>query len=204
LKSAPRTPLPTIRLDTPAMDQHEANQSADRAEQVDAGLEEFIYLLTESQTSLKAYLLAALGSYDDAAEVLQRTNLVLWRNAKSFRAGADFMSWAVTLAKYEIMSFYRDRRRDRHVFSEELATLMLQTAADDLPNISERHTALRECVAQLPTTSREMIRLRYEDRKPIQQIAERLERTDNAIKSALLRIRKSLATCIRRRVGSGA
>jgi RNA polymerase sigma-70 factor, ECF subfamily len=170
----------------------------------DREMEEFIAKLTDSQSNLKTYLLAALGNLDDAMEVLQRTNLVLWRNARNFRPEAEFMPWAITLAKYEIMSFYRDRGRDRHVFSEEVATLMLQTAAAELPDLTDRMMALRDCVNKLPAASQEMLRLRYGSRASIAQIAEQLNRTQDAIKSALARVRKSLEGCIDRRINSSA
>lgn len=163
-------------------------------------LERFVRELTDSQGRLKAYLLAALGNYDDASEVLQRTNLVLWRNAENFRPGAAFMPWAITLARYEIMSFYRDRSRDRHVFTEEVALLMLQAAVEQHSDLVERQLALRFCIGKLTDTSREMIALRYEHRTPIVQIAARLHRTEGAIKSALVRIRKTLADCIVKRL----
>ena len=166
----------------------------------DPQLDGFVHQLTESQSSLRAYLLAALGNYDDASEVLQRTNLVLWRNARKFRPEAEFMPWAVTLARFEVMSFYRDRSRDRHVFTEELALLMLQSAETEKVDLVDRQAALRQCIAQLPQTSREMVAMRYESRTSIAAMATRMERTENAIKSALVRIRKALAECITKRM----
>jgi RNA polymerase sigma-70 factor (ECF subfamily) len=166
----------------------------------DPQLESFVHRLTESQSSLRAYLLAALGNYDDASEVLQRTNLVLWRNARKFRPEAEFMPWAVTLARFEVMSFYRDRSRDRHVFTEELALLMLQSAETEKVDLVDRQAALRHCIAQLPQNSREMVAMRYESRTSIATMATQMERTENAIKSALVRIRKALAECITKRM----
>lgn len=176
------------------------NDTPPERSQSDSELDEFIRNLTESQTRLKAYLMASLANYDDAVEVLQRTNLVLWKNARSFRPGAEFMPWAVTLAKYEVMSYYRERTRDRHVFSEELATLMLATAANEIPEVDDRFLALRECINQLPNASKQIIRLRYENRAAIKQIAEQLDRTVDSIKSALARTRRSLANCITSRI----
>lgn len=165
-------------------------------------LENFVAQLTESQSRLKAYLLAALGNYDDALEVLQSTNLVLWRNVNKFAPGTDFLSWAITLARYEVLSFYRDRNRDRHVFSEELAIMMLQIADDKRPDVSERQVALQSCLDKLPKSSRELITLRYEKQTAIKQMATSLQRTEDSIKSALVRIRRSLAECITKRLGA--
>lgn len=159
-------------------------------------LEGFVRELTVAQPRLRAYLLATLGNAEDAGEVHQRTNLALWRNAAAFRLGADFMPWAITIAKYEVLSFYRDQSRDRHVFVEDVALLMLDTASKGVERLEERQEALRQCVTQLEEPSQAILRLRYEDEKSIAEIAESTKRTADAIKSALLRIRKALERCV--------
>ncbi|TWT92022.1 RNA polymerase sigma factor [Botrimarina colliarenosi] len=146
--------------------------------------------------------MATVGNHIDAADILQRANLVLWRNATSFRPGADFMPWAVTIAKYEILSYYRDRGRDRHVFSEDVASLMLQTVQEECADPTERQLALRTCLAELPEKSRRLIRLRYESEKTMLQIAETLRRSENAVKCAFVRVRKLLEACVKQRLAA--
>lgn len=165
-----------------------------------ADTERFIAELTQAQASLRAYIFAAVGNHNDTSDILQRANLVLWKNAGGFRPGAPFMPWAITITKYEVLSHYRDRSRDRHVFAEDVAMLMFQTAQERMSDPNDRQVALRECVEQLPKTSREMVRLRYESGDSIRQIAEALDRSDNAIKCAFLRIRKSLEQCVERQL----
>jgi RNA polymerase sigma-70 factor (ECF subfamily) len=160
----------------------------------------FIGCLTESQGRVRAFLLAALGNYDDAAEVLQRTNLVLWRNAASFRPGADFMPWALTLAKYEILSFYRDRSRDRHVFSQELAERMMNVAENDLVDVPSRQAALRECLKPLKGTPRRLIDMRYDGGQSIAEMARALGKSEASVKMQLMRVRRSLENCIQARL----
>lgn len=171
--------------------------------QNDPQLSEFIEKLTASQSILRAYILAALGNYNDAADVLQRTNLTLWKNADSFREGSEFMPWASTLAKYEILSFYRDRGRDRHVFSEEVATLMLQAVATQVPDVTDRQIALRHCLEKLPARSRDLLRHRYEGGASVAEIAAQTRRSEDSVKSAMLRVRKKLENCIEGRLRSG-
>lgn len=162
----------------------------------DEPLEEFIRQLTLSQSRLRAYLLATIGNAEDAAEVHQRTNLTLWRKAASFRHGSEFMPWAITIAKYEVLSFYRDQSRDRHVFVEDVAMLMLETATKVEGRLEDRQEALRRCVSELGNTSQTLLRLRYEEEKSIGEIAAATKRTADAVKSALLRVRKSLQKCV--------
>jgi RNA polymerase sigma-70 factor (ECF subfamily) len=160
----------------------------------------FIGCLTESQAHLRAYLLASLGNYDDAAEVLQRTNLVLWRNAASFRPGSDFLPWALTLAKYETLSFYRDRSRDRHVFSQELAEQMMRVAESDAVEVPSRHAALRECLKPLKGSPRRLLDMRYDGGLTIAEMAKTLGKSEASVKMQLMRVRRSLEDCIHARL----
>jgi DNA-directed RNA polymerase specialized sigma24 family protein len=89
------------------------------------------------------------------------------------------------------------------VFSEDLAISMLETTESLLPDLGLRHDALRKCIVELPDTSRDMIRRRYEDGATLLQISQQLNRTENAVKFALVRIRKSLAKSIQKRISLG-
>jgi RNA polymerase sigma-70 factor (ECF subfamily) len=168
----------------------------------DATLDDFIQELTAAQTSLRAYILASLGRVSDVPDVLQRTNLTLWKNAATFRPGSRFMPWAITIAKYEILSYCRDKSRDRHVFPEDIAALMLETACEVCPDLSDRHAALQECLGKLSGRHHSLLELRYYEGNSICQIAETLKRTENAVKCTLVRVRRSLQECIEARLKS--
>ena len=87
---------------------------------------EFIGLITDHQVDLQAFILSSLGDYSDTLDVLQRTNIVLWKKAAQFRRGAPFLPWALKIAKFEVLAFMRARRRDRHVFCLEVVELMVR------------------------------------------------------------------------------
>ena len=164
--------------------------------------DEFIQELTTAQGSLRAYILASLGNISDTSDVLQRTNLALWKNASNYTAGTKFLTWALTLAKFEILSFCRDRSRDRHVYPEDLAALMLDTARDEFGEPSDTDEALRRCLEKLSDKQNDILRLRYYDEQTISQMAVALKRTENAVKAVLVRIRRGLQECIERRLKS--
>ncbi len=168
----------------------------------ETGLDAFVQELTAAQGNLRAYILASLGSTADTSDVLQRTNLVLWKNASKFRSSEKFLPWALTLAKFEILSYCRDKSRDRHVYPEDLAALMLDTARDELGDPSDRNEALKHCLEKLTAQQNEVLKLRYYEDKSISQMATSLKRTENAVKSGLLRVRRALQECIERRLSS--
>jgi RNA polymerase sigma-70 factor (ECF subfamily) len=159
-------------------------------------LDNYVQQLTTCQSRLRGYILASLGNYGETADVLQRTNLTLWKKAEEFRAGSEFLPWALTIARYEVLAFLRDHRRDRHVFSDDVAKLMLEAAATEVSDPGDRQFALRKCVEKLPHRSRDLLWERYDKNKSIRQIATDTKRTEDSVKCLFLRIRKTLERCI--------
>ncbi|QDU57241.1 sigma-70 family RNA polymerase sigma factor [Aeoliella mucimassa] len=162
----------------------------------EADYEEFVQHLTKEQTYLLNYITALLcGDVLAAENVLQETNLVLWRKATEFTSGTSFRAWSRKVAHWQIMAYLRDIRRDRHVFSEELIAQISNRDAEFATD-PETRGALRDCIKKLHQTQSELVKLRYEESLPIGTIAERAGRSEDAIRSALLRIRRSLLSCI--------
>jgi|SRR3972149_2021197 len=159
-------------------------------------LDEFVQELIACQSRLRAYIVASLGNQAHAADVLQRTNLILWKKARTFRPGTAFVSWALRVARYEVLSYRRDHRRDRHIFSHDVAMLMLDAVANEVASPDDREAALRQCLEKLPSRGRTLIWQRYSEDKSIQQIASETGRTKDAVKCQLLRLRKSLEECV--------
>ena len=167
-------------------------------------IDDFIRMLTDHQVDLQAFIMSALGNYSDTLDVLQLTNIALWKKASQFRPGAKFLPWALKVAKYEILAFMRVRRRDRHTFSPETVELMIDVAVERSQDTSTRSNALRDCIKELPERSREFLRIRYSQQQSIRAVAEKTGRSVDAVKSLYLRIRRALARCIDRKVAAEA
>jgi RNA polymerase sigma-70 factor, ECF subfamily len=165
-------------------------------------LDQFIRMLTEHQVILQAFIMSSLGNYADTQDVLQLTNMALWKKASQFRQDAKFLPWALNVAKFEILAFMRARRRERHAFCPELVELMVDVASERSTEVTARSDALRECIKNLPERSREFLRIRYAQDQSIKQISEKTGRSIDAVKSLYLRIRRSLERCIDRRIAA--
>lgn len=163
-------------------------------------LGEFVRLLTEHQVDLQAFIMSSLGNYPDTLDVLQLTNLALWKKASQFRPGARFIPWAFKVAKYEILAFLRVRRKDRHVFSPALVECMVEVADERWQHLPERSDALRKCITEMSERNREFLQIRYAQEQSIKQIAEKTGRSAEAVKSIYHRIRKSIERCIDRKL----
>ena len=160
--------------------------------------EAFVQLLTGEQTRLFGYICTLLGDLNDASNVLQQTNMVLWRKANEFRLGTSFQAWSRNVAYYQTLAFLRDRKRDKHIFDQDLLEQIASRPC--VHDEDERHLALRHCLGGISQDSLELLRQRYGPGKSIADIAKQRHKSEAAIKMALMRIRQALADCIKRQL----
>jgi len=158
---------------------------------------QFICDLTDWQNRLFGYLVTLLGNVHDARDVLQETNLVMWRRMDTFTPGTDFGAWARKCAYFQAMAFLRDRKRGPSLLGEELLALIAEEQ-EKYPSVdeNERKLALRDCLAQLRDDQRSLIKCRYADQLPVRKLAADLGKSESALKMTLLRIRELLQVCI--------
>lgn len=165
--------------------------------------EKFVHQLTENQNRLFAYIFSLLGDHSRAADVLQETNLVLWRKLDEFRPEAPFLPWAFAVARFQVMAHLRDHKRDRCLLDAELIEAFGDQLETHAARIEETQAALRDCLRALGDENRALIEQRYFHSQSIQAIAGSLNRGVSAVKVALLRARRQLGTCIEKRLAGG-
>ena len=160
-----------------------------------ATTEQFVQHLTDCQDRLYALIRSLMLDADAARDVLQETNLVLWRKSDEFAPGSDFGAWACRVARFQVLAWARDRGRDRMVFDQELLGDLAEAAERQYANGTERRRALRQCLGKLTAEQRQMIQLRYEG-STVKAVAEVVGKKANHVAQLLFRIRAALAQCI--------
>ena len=90
--------------------------------------ENFVQLLTESQNRLYGYIYTMIGDHSRSKDVLQETNLVLWRKYDELQKVENFKAWSFTVCKFQVMAYLRDKKRDRLLLDPELADMISETA----------------------------------------------------------------------------
>lgn len=164
--------------------------------------ERFVQQLTESQNRLYGYVFSLLGDHSRAADVLQETNLVLWRKIGEFQPDRPFLPWAFAIARFQVLGHLRDHKRDRLLLDADLAATLSDEAQEQAGEIDSMRETLRPCISLLAPKSREILERRYFRGMSIADIAEAVGRTVGAVKVALLRIRRQLATCVEKRLAA--
>lgn len=159
-------------------------------------VEEFVRLLSQNQRRLLLYILTLVPRLTEAEEILQETNLVLWREYESFQPGTNFLAWAFKVAFFQVLAWRKKQQRDRLEFSDAFLETTARELAESNDHLEQRAEKLNDCLARLPPDQREIIQLRYREGLGVEQIAARLGRTVAAVYRALSRIRLSLYECV--------
>lgn len=164
--------------------------------------EHFVQQLAEHQNRLYGYVFSLLGDHARAADVLQETNMVLWRKIDEFDVDKPFLPWGFAIARFQVLANVRDQKRDKLLLDAELAEAISAEAETQADQLDELRGALRPCLETLTTGNRELIERRYLRSMSIAELADAVDRSVSAVKVALMRSRRRLAECIQVRLAA--
>lgn len=164
--------------------------------------EQFVQQLTENQNRLYGYVYSLLGDHSRTADIVQETNLVLWRKINEFDPLRPFLPWAFAIARFQVMAHMRDQNRDRLLLDAELVETLSGEVEKQAENIDQLRRALRQCMQSVTSENRELIEQKYLQSMSLADVAAATNRTVGAIKVALLRVRRQLSECVERRIAT--
>ncbi|MBN1395252.1 MAG: sigma-70 family RNA polymerase sigma factor [Pirellulales bacterium] len=159
---------------------------------------EFVRLLTAHQPDIYLYLRSLVLDPEEASEVLQDANLVLWEKRSEFQLGTNFRAWAFQIARYKLLQHQGQRKRACRCFSDALVDELMLQASEGETALGEMIEDLRRCIAMLSPRDRELIGRRYAPRETCQSVARSVGRPVRWVYKALGRIRQTLLECVMR------
>jgi RNA polymerase sigma-70 factor (ECF subfamily) len=159
----------------------------------------FIKLFTSHEARLSAFAMSLIPSWADADDVLQQTNLILWKKFDEFQLGTNFFAWAGRILYLEAKEFRKKKLRSKIQFNDDLLEAVAATAVEMSDELADHQKVLGDCIAKLNHSQREILRIRYEEGGSVATIAAELNRSVKTIYNSLGFIRKALVDCVRRR-----
>lgn len=172
----------------------EAPSTNEAPERVDR----FVRLLSQNQRRIYLYIMSLVPNRTDAEEVIQETNLVLWREFDKFQEGTNFAAWSCRVALNQVLAWRKKRQRDRLDFSPAFLEAVAEETQTQAEVLDERCEALARCIGKLPDQHQQLLKLRYSNEMNIDDVARQAERTVEAVYRALSRIRQTLHECVTR------
>jgi len=152
-------------------------------------------LFMKNSGAVKGFILALLRNTSLADDVLQETFLVVTAKAESFRPGSNFVAWACTIARFKVLEEIRKQPPQPYLFRQNV----IEALTADLPEDNDREEVLRHlehCMAELPSSARAIILLRYFHSLVPEEIGRKLSLTIDSVYVTLSRARRNLRRCV--------
>lgn len=160
---------------------------------------QFLRLFTTTEPALRRFVRSLVPTVADADDVLQEVAVTLWEKFAEFEGddAVNFQRWAFGIAKFKVLSWRRDRGRDRHVFSDEMTDLLATESRDSCDRMAAQQEALGRCLEKLESKQRSLVETAYQPGKRIDHLAALWGRTAMSLYKQLHRIRLVLVDCTR-------
>jgi RNA polymerase sigma-70 factor (ECF subfamily) len=125
--------------------------------------------------------------------------MVLLLKRDTFEMGTNFIAWAFRVAFFKATTWRRDRMREGRVVlrghSFEQIAALAEEHFEKCPPID---AALAACLDRLPPAERELLHLKYVERKSLVDHAAQIGQSAQSLHKKISRLRFALRTCIRK------
>lgn len=159
--------------------------------------------ITESQRILFKFIVSLVGSPEDAEDILQDTNVVLWRKWNTFEGRSSFSTWACRIAFNNVVAWRkRQNRRSLLVLDDDLLAVLADMSLADVDRDDDRLDAMRACLSKMSRQARELLQKRYTSGMSVVDIAGQIGRSVVGLRVTFHRLRRQLANCINARIAA--
>lgn len=156
----------------------------------------FAVLIDLYQQTVYGYLKARLLEAADAEDLCQEVFLRCYLGREKLARAAAVGPWLIGIARNLLREHVRRVYRRREVAWTELCLELDALASEHEASYDEALAHLPFCLDSLGQSAREAIDLRYRNQLRMAEIAERLKRSEGAIKLLVHRARAALRHCL--------
>ncbi len=155
-------------------------------------------LLTE-RLPLTAFFASVTRDFHLAEDVFQEVCVKAVARAEKLETTAHVMNWARLAGKNRAIDILRARDGRYVGLSHEMLDL-LAAEWPESSRVDSMQEALGQCIEQITPKNRELLRLRYFERRNCTDVAAIMGRKIETVYQALARLHKALGDCIRARL----
>lgn len=162
----------------------------------------FETIVVRHQAVVRRMLWRMLGNPQDVDDVAQEVFLSLLQAVDGFRRESKFQTWLLSITRHKAIDWLRNRKRVEQTASGAVDQLVDQqmAAATRIGSGPEplEQDALQHCLEQLNEPHRILVQAFYFEGQRATELAQKYGQATSAIRTKLMRIRRSLAKCIER------
>jgi RNA polymerase sigma-70 factor (ECF subfamily) len=160
---------------------------------------EFLGLWSVHARRVYAYILTLAPHANDADDIFQETSIALWEKFDQFQPGSEFGAWACRVAYFKTLSHFQ-KRPNVQPFDENLLHALDAEASALTDEFEAQFLALNDCLSKLNPRDRELLELRYQGDRKVDDVAQFVGRSAKSVYRSLSRIHDLLFDCIQKHV----
>jgi RNA polymerase sigma-70 factor (ECF subfamily) len=167
--------------------------------------EAFAGLVRQHHRPVRAYLGRLVRDAAVVDDLAQEVFLTAYRSLADYQGRASLEAWLLGIARHRALHYLRGesrrQRRENRLLEDTLERQRVRQAeAEDSERLVREVAVLRDCLQELPPHSLQLVKDHYFEDQTAEAIAVRLGKKGNAVRMLLLRVRRALAVCIRRKL----
>ncbi len=155
---------------------------------------------TKAQPTVFAFVSATVFDFNDAEDILQKVASIAIEKYPEYDPTRPFISWAIGIARFEVLRYLRDRSTDRHSYISDALPRFAEAVIRLQPELDIRRHALTNCLKRMDDRSRAVLELRYGQGKKSGNIAKQLRLSSGNVSAILNRAYRRLRQCIERQM----
>lgn len=169
------------------------------------GRDEVVKAAFQFRDALMSYAFALLRDWSRAEDLVQDTFIVVMNKWSDFRPGTSVFLWVRQIVHNKAMEAFRSRSRSASAVDDELLAQVassVQSHLDDEAADRQRlmRQALHRCMSSLNKRAVGLLAGFYGRSQSCEAIAQVQNRSVNAIRLSLSRLRKQLHECMTRQL----
>lgn len=122
----------------------------------------------------------------DAEEVAHDTFLSCLKHLPLFRGESSIWTWMVRIAHHEVADYYRKHYAKKFIHALPLSEFL---GIDSVADAHEVSQLVKEILLKMTQESREILQMKYIDKKQVKDIAKEMGKTVKSVESILFRAR---------------
>ena len=159
--------------------------------------EAYDQLVADYQQRIFFFIRSMVFNKEEARDILQDVNIILYKKQSYYVQGTNFKSWAFTIARFECLNYLKRIKKNNSISIDNELEEKLANEAEEMAEEANPHLkALKNCMQKLSDSAKRLVAIRYNSKTTLEDAAEEQNTTPGALKLKLYRIRAKLKKCI--------
>ena len=156
----------------------------------------FEYLFTRYREALLRLFEQRLDDKTVASDLLQETFIKVYLHLSSYSRSYTFGQWIYTIARNTLVDHIRRRADDISIDEYSRAPLATTPSPEESVIINQRHNHFYAALEELSEEYRRIIVMRFIEEYSYEEIAEKLSKPINTVKTQIRRARQAVCKLI--------